>query len=279
MVLSRSAINRLGKSIKDSCDVNQVVRSDVFLEYRSLGSVVQNEFHKSIADLLPNRSVSSRVKTIGTIKEKLQREQSLQLSNMDDAVGIRVTSDMTLYEQDEVAGQILTVYPDSVVKDRRLHPTSGYRALHIIVKHEIIRVEIQIRTEIQSIWANAFERLADDWGRQIRYGGDPNCDIHGIVSKRKDYVQSLSDISLNELAFLEREISQVSESMVKNRVQRDTSFDRRKTKPRTKEEARRAFILNHVDHLASVSSNKIEEARSYLRLLVLEAVNESLSIE
>jgi ppGpp synthetase/RelA/SpoT-type nucleotidyltranferase len=278
MALSRSAINRLGKTIRDSDDVSQIVRSDAFLEYRSLGAEVQSHFHRSIVDLLPNRSISSRVKTIGTIKEKLQREQSLQLSNMDDAVGIRVTGDMALYEQDEVARRLLTVYPDSVIKDRRLNPTSGYRALHLIVKHEILHIEIQIRTEIQSIWANAFERLADDWGRQIRYGGDPNCDIHGIVSKRRDYVQSLSEISLNELAFLESEISQVSES-INTRVQPDKSFDRKRAKPRTKEEARLAFMMNQIDHLASVSSNKIEEARSYLRLLVLEAVNESLTIE
>ena len=279
MALSRSAINRLGKSIRDSDDVSQIVRSDAFLEYRALGAEVQSDFHASIVDLLPNRSVSSRVKTIGTIKEKLQREQSLQLSNMDDAVGIRVTDDMTLYEQDKVAGQLLTIYPDAVVKDRRLNPTSGYRALHLIIKHQILHIEIQIRTEIQSIWANAFERLADDWGRQIRYGSDPTCDIHGIVSIRRDYVQSLTEISLNELAFLENEISQVSENLTNTRVVRDESLNRIKAKPRTKEEARIAFMMKHADHLASVSSDKIEEARTYLRLLVLESVNESLTIE
>lgn len=279
MALSRSAINRLGKTIRDSDDVSHIVRSDTFLEYRALGAEVQSDFHASIVDLLPNRSVSSRVKTIGTIKEKLQREKSLQLSNMDDAVGIRVTSDMTLYEQDEVAHQLLTIYPDAVVKDRRLNPTSGYRALHLIVKHETLHIEIQIRTEIQSIWANAFERLADDWGRQIRYGSDPTCDIHGIVSMRRDYVQSLSEISLNELAFLENEISQVSERLTNRRVERDDSLDRIRVRPRTKEEARMAFMMNQAEHLASAASNKIEEARSYLRLLVLEAVNESLTIE
>jgi ppGpp synthetase/RelA/SpoT-type nucleotidyltranferase len=279
VALSRSAINRLGKTIRDSDDVSQIVRSDVFLEYRSIGAGVQSEFHRSIVDLLPDHSVSSRVKTIGTIKEKLQREQSLQLSNMDDAVGIRVTSDMTLYAQDEIARRLLTVYPDSVVKDRRLNPTSGYRALHLIVRHEILHIEIQIRTEIQSIWANAFERLADDWGRQIRYGGDPTCDVHGIVSKRRDYVQSLAEISLNELAFLENEISQVSESATKNRVQRERTIDRIRAKPRTKEEARIAFMIDRIDHLELVTNNKIGEARSSLRLLVLEAVNESLAIE
>src|SRR2546426_4554058 len=35
------------------------------------------------------------------------------------------------------------------------------------------RVEIQVRTERQNRWAQIVERLADKWGRQIRYGGDP----------------------------------------------------------------------------------------------------------
>ena len=33
-------------------------------------------------------------------------------------------------------------------------------------------VEVQIRTELQDLWAQVFERLADRWGRAIRYGGE-----------------------------------------------------------------------------------------------------------
>jgi hypothetical protein len=35
-------------------------------------------------------------------------------------------------------------------------------------------VEVQIRTELQDLWAQVFERLADRWGRSIRYGGEPD---------------------------------------------------------------------------------------------------------
>jgi hypothetical protein len=34
-------------------------------------------------------------------------------------------------------------------------------------------VEIQVRTTLQDLWAQAVERLADEVGREIRYGGVP----------------------------------------------------------------------------------------------------------
>ena len=49
----------------------------------------------------------------------------------------------------------------SEVIDRRLIPNNGYRALHIEVKLDGITGEIQIRTPLQSAWADSFERLAD----------------------------------------------------------------------------------------------------------------------
>lgn len=36
-----------------------------------------------------------------------------------------------------------------------------------------IPVEIQVRTELQDVWAQILERLADQWGRGIRYGDAP----------------------------------------------------------------------------------------------------------
>ena len=42
------------------------------------------------------------------------------------------------------------------------------------VEHDGIAVEIQVRTTLQHVWAELFERLADLVGRQIRYGQPPN---------------------------------------------------------------------------------------------------------
>jgi ppGpp synthetase/RelA/SpoT-type nucleotidyltranferase len=46
-------------------------------------------------------------------------------------------------------------------------PRAGYRAVHVITKTDGIPVEVQFRTDLQNKWAQVFERLADECGRQI----------------------------------------------------------------------------------------------------------------
>jgi hypothetical protein len=58
--------------------------------------------------------------------------------------------------------------------DRRATPSHGYRAVHVVVRVDDCLCEIQVRTRGQHVWAEVVERLADHWGRQIRYGGDPD---------------------------------------------------------------------------------------------------------
>jgi ppGpp synthetase/RelA/SpoT-type nucleotidyltranferase len=46
--------------------------------------------------------------------------------------------------------------------------------MHVVVRTQGRLVEVQIRTHLQDLWAQVVERLADIWGRQIRYGEAPN---------------------------------------------------------------------------------------------------------
>jgi hypothetical protein len=57
--------------------------------------------------------------------------------------------------------------------DRRIEPSQGYRAVHVIVYPDGVPVEIQVRTRWQHEWADMFEKLADLIGRGIRYGQPP----------------------------------------------------------------------------------------------------------
>lgn len=76
----------------------------------------------------------------------------------------------------------------------------GYRAVHLVVSIEAIPVEIQIRTELQNSWAQIVERLADRWGRGIRYGEDPE-NPEGIVRSgqsvysRREFLTTLMTLS------------------------------------------------------------------------------------
>jgi ppGpp synthetase/RelA/SpoT-type nucleotidyltranferase len=74
-------------------------------------------------------------------------------------------------------------YPDAEVQDRRIRPSYGYRAVHVIVTVEAKPVEIQIRTELQHNWALVTEKLADVIDQQIKYGGGP-ADIQELLGQR-----------------------------------------------------------------------------------------------
>lgn len=113
-----------------------------------------------------------RLKTPTTIIDKLIREKT-RLSAMQDIAGVRVVVDGTLNQQDEAVQLALDRFGGTVV-DRRSAPTHGYRAVHLITEVDGFRVEIQIRTLLQNLWAQITERVGDVVGRGVRYGVLPD---------------------------------------------------------------------------------------------------------
>jgi ppGpp synthetase/RelA/SpoT-type nucleotidyltranferase len=120
---------------------------------------------------------SSRVKTIGTILEKLERYGGSWLKSIQDLGGMRIVGSFDRRGQDEVVAQVVELFSDGDrlprVVDRRREPSHGYRAVHVIVFIRSLPVELQVRTELQHEWAELFEKLADQIGRGIRYGEPP----------------------------------------------------------------------------------------------------------
>jgi hypothetical protein len=85
---------------------------------------------------------------------------------------------MTLTEQDRMVDVLRQNFGQGVdaVHDLRNGSHSGYRAVHLWVRLDSPRgawFEVQFRTRLQGVWANAYEALADIAGRGIRYGEDP----------------------------------------------------------------------------------------------------------
>jgi ppGpp synthetase/RelA/SpoT-type nucleotidyltranferase len=121
---------------------------------------------------------TTRVKTTGTLVDKLRRDTTLKLNMIHDLAGARIVVDGGRLEQDRAVERIVeefAPYPKaSVVKDRRQTPSFGYRAVHVIVFPEGTPVEIQVRTKLQDAWAQIVEKLGDRWGRGLRYGAGPD---------------------------------------------------------------------------------------------------------
>jgi ppGpp synthetase/RelA/SpoT-type nucleotidyltranferase len=115
--------------------------------------------------------VSSRPKTLDTLIEKLRRRPNQQLNTVQDLAGVRIDADLLLGEQTELAREIAAHFctDERDIHDLRSGEHAGYRGVHVLLKLPAGRVEVQVRTLLQSLWANWFEQIADKYGREIRY--------------------------------------------------------------------------------------------------------------
>jgi ppGpp synthetase/RelA/SpoT-type nucleotidyltranferase len=191
--LSRSQVDKLGRRLRRA-GPNNVSDEDRDLLEALLGSYapILSAVHERLTKAL-GLPVTPRLKTTGTLVEKLQRNPNMALSRMQDIAGARLVAEMNRVEQDQLVAQIVELYPGVEPKDRRAEPSFGYRAVHVIVEVDQRFVEIQVRTTLQDLWAQVVERLADLWGRGIRYGELPNNPDVTVVSgyTRRGIVEQL----------------------------------------------------------------------------------------
>ena len=113
-------------------------------------------------------------KSTSSITEKLRRDETMRLTQMQDIAGCRLVVQDVL-AQNRVVERLLAALPRAAVIDRRKWPSGDYRAVHIIAAAQNKPIEIQVRTELQHLWAQLSEKLADVLDPAIKYGlGDPD---------------------------------------------------------------------------------------------------------
>lgn len=104
-----------------------------------------------------------------SLTEKLQRE-SARLSQVQDIAGCRVVV-RGIVEQDGAVDEPANLFEQVLVVDRRVRPSHGYRAVHVMVMVLGRTIEVQVRTELQHLWAELSEKLSDRFGIELKYGG------------------------------------------------------------------------------------------------------------
>ena len=130
---------------------------------------VLNEEFSLKHDRNPINSIKSRLKSFGSIREKLQREGIMATpdqieKNLNDIAGVRVICSF-LDDVYDIAEALLKQDDIKIirVKDYIKNPKpNGYRSLHLIIEtpiflqHEkhMVKVEIQLRTIAQDFWAS-----------------------------------------------------------------------------------------------------------------------------
>jgi hypothetical protein len=156
-------------------------------------------------------AVTSRTKSIDSLIEKLRRDPATSLARIRDVAGVRAVlgprGDLTTQDAAVRVIQSIEGYEWTVV-DRRMTPIRGYRAIHVIGRRDQMLVEVQVRTDLQNNWAQMYERLADIYGRELRYGKSPVRSsrwLHNalIVESPEDYAILAEELSLGVIADLE----------------------------------------------------------------------------
>lgn len=191
---SNKAIQRASRTIGKGTAPSEEIQAarEVLSNYRlahafPLNAVTVTVKQRALA-VNPNAIVAERRKRLPTILDKLKRHPTMSVTTMQDLGGCRVV----LQNVAEVE-QLVTVLRDLPRSKNRVTKVydylrddpgprpSGYRGVHLVyeygaskVEYHGLRIELQIRTELQHAWATAVETMDLFSGSRLKYGkGDP----------------------------------------------------------------------------------------------------------
>lgn len=184
-------------------------------------NVFQNTLRARLKKLgLEDAIVAQRIKRKPTILEKLQRFRSMRLDQMDDIGGIRaiVGSMAELQELRELytAGSHRLLHEMQRVDDYISTPkSSGYRGIHLVFRYQTkkedkagyngLRIEMQLRTQLQHTWATAVETFEAFMGEKFKssQGAQEWLDFFALVSSA--FALKEKQVPLPEHALLTRQ--------------------------------------------------------------------------
>ena len=189
-LFSASQIAKAGSILRDTSSTADKVgwAFGVLDNFRALHveplNVFQNTLRARLKKLgLSDAIVAQRIKRKPTILEKLQRFRSMRLDQMDDIGGIRaiVSSIAELQELRNLytAGSHKLLHELQREDDYIATPKdSGYRGVHLVFRYQTnkedkagyngLRIEMQLRTQLQHTWATAVETFEAFMGEKFK---------------------------------------------------------------------------------------------------------------
>jgi ppGpp synthetase/RelA/SpoT-type nucleotidyltranferase len=204
---SKGDLRRLGEALvidKAAAPDGCPLYDDVMRWHNDLAAEVAGKIQNTPWVAVPpdQMSVTARAKTVDTLVQKLQRT-TLKLGDVQDLAGVRIDADIVLTQQTNLAQEIAEHFgaPPRAIKDIRPNPHSGYRAVHVVLTLPAGRAEVQIRTLVQSEWANAYEGIGEVVGRGIRYNEThENANVRTLV----DGMQTISTMIAEQEVFTDK---------------------------------------------------------------------------
>lgn len=137
--------------------------------------------------------VTQRLKRFSTIVHKLEREQGMALTRMEDIGGVRAI--LQTQQQALDVAQMLADAKRWTIRRERFYvdgmrpgpKDDGYRAVHLIVDKNGCFVEIQLRTPRQDVWAQSVEQDTRRLGAELKFGGGPS-DLRAYYRASSEYL-------------------------------------------------------------------------------------------
>lgn len=223
---SKKQINKAGKLLlhPNDFDVEEIYQAvDLVNRWRACHAYPINTFQATLRTKLRkypgDAIVAQRLKRMPTIIDKLRRYPSMQITTMQDIGGVRAILD----SMDDVQ-QLVSEYKDGSRFNHELVDEKNYivsprdedcyRSHHLVYRYnnhlnpmyDGLRVELQIRTRLQHIWATAVETMGTFLGQALksRQGDQGWLDFFAITSSAFAYQENnqpiprFSNLSLEE---------------------------------------------------------------------------------
>lgn len=233
MKLSNSAINKIGDIIRKKEAGKEYDEALATLNtWRESHGRTLDEFYDKCVELSEqidkqNIIVAQRLKRLPTIIGKLNRYRTMRLSSMQDIAGVRIiVSDMEQLKL--IEAHIQTWEGLSRVSDYIKKPkSSGYRGRHFIFKKDKMFVEIQLRTQLQHLWATTVETTDIFRGSSLKEKNDNTCwhDFFCQVSSIFAISEMTTPVWIYRKLGLEEICNLLAVNLVKNQIHTQiTSF-------------------------------------------------------
>lgn len=187
---SNKAVQRASRMIGKGNGTSEEIQAarDVLSNYRLAHAFPLNAVTVTVRqralEVNQNAVVAERRKRLPTIIDKLKRHPTMSVTTMQDLGGCRVVFE-TVAEVDELVG-ILVDLPRSKNRVKKVYDylrddlgprNSGYRGVHLVYEYGAskseyhgLRIELQVRTQLQHAWATAVETMDLFSGSELKYG-------------------------------------------------------------------------------------------------------------
>jgi putative GTP pyrophosphokinase len=172
MEITRSRIKAIGKKLRDLDQSNTLSDDDLqdLTSWRNshgpslnyLLGILEKEL-QAIGLHTTEYFLTQRLKRIFSIKLKLDRFENMQLSMMDDIAGARVVAPSFQNINDIFIRLKEKKFKYTLLKVNNytsVPKKDGYRSIHLVYrtnKNPSVQIELQLRSELQHVWATAVE--------------------------------------------------------------------------------------------------------------------------